>query len=76
MIAIKVELLSTLASLFHRNYSRRQASGLVFEAILLTHRQALRIRPFHVLGDLSKPQTWSNTPMNQAFSRATPTHRE
>jgi hypothetical protein len=47
----------------NRNYSRRQASGLPFEAILWTRRQVLQIRQFHVLGDLSKPQTWSNTPM-------------
>jgi hypothetical protein len=58
------------------NYSRRQASGLPFEAILLTRRQVLQIRQFHFVGDLSKPQTWSNTPMKQAFCMSTPTHRE
>jgi hypothetical protein len=36
----------------------------------------LQVRQFHVLGDLSKPQTWNNTPMKQAFSMSTLTHRE
>jgi hypothetical protein len=27
-------------------------------------------------GDLSKPQTWSNIPLKQAFFMSTPTHRE
>jgi hypothetical protein len=60
----------------NRNYSRRQASGLSFEAILRTRRQVFQIGQFHVVGDLSKPQTWSNIPMKQAFSKSTPTHRE
>jgi hypothetical protein len=59
-----------------RNCSRRQAFGLPFEAILWMRRQVLQVRQFHVVGDLSKPQTWSNTSMKQAFSRSTPTHRE
>jgi hypothetical protein len=63
-------LLSTLS------YSRRQASGLSFEAILPTRRQVLQIRQFHVVVDLSKLQTWSNIPMKQASSMLTPTHRE
>jgi hypothetical protein len=32
--------------------------------------------PIHVVGELSKPQTWNNEPMNQAFSILTPSHRE
>jgi hypothetical protein len=60
----------------NRNYSRRQASVLLFEAILQTRRQALQIRQFHVMGDLPKPQTSNDTPTIQAFSMSTPTHRE
>jgi hypothetical protein len=32
--------------------------------------------PIHFVGELSKPQTWNNIPMKQAFSMSTPTHRE
>jgi DNA mismatch endonuclease Vsr len=53
--------------LFNRNYSRRQASGFSIEAIFRTRRQVLQIRQFHVVGDLSKPHTRSNTPTKQAF---------
>jgi hypothetical protein len=47
-----------------------------FEAILRTRRQVLQIRQFHILGDLSKPQTRNNTLIKQALSMLTPTHRE
>jgi hypothetical protein len=59
-----------------RNYSRRQASGFSFEAILRTRSQVLQIRQFHVVDGLPKPQTWSDIAMKQAFSSSTPTHRE
>jgi hypothetical protein len=62
--------------LFIRNNSRRQASGLLFEAILLTRRQVLQIRPFHVTGEQPKPQTWNIIPMKRAFFMSTPTPRE
>jgi hypothetical protein len=41
-----------LLSSLNRNYSRRQASGLFFEAILQTQGQVLQIRQFHFVGDL------------------------
>jgi hypothetical protein len=46
-----------------------------FEGILRTTRQVLQIRQIHVVGDLSKPQASNNTPMKQAFSMSTLTHR-
>ena len=36
----------------------------------------MRIRQFHVLGDLWKPQAWNNNPMKPAFSMSTPMPRE
>ena len=52
--------------LFNRNYSRRQASGLPFESILLKWRQVLQVRQFHFVGELPKPQPWNNISMKQA----------
>jgi hypothetical protein len=51
-------------------------SGLAFEAILLKWQQVLQIRQFHVVGELSKPQTWNDTQGKSAFSIRTPTPRE
>jgi hypothetical protein len=36
----------------------------------------LQICQFHVVGDSTKSHTGNNTPMKQAFSMSTPTHRE
>jgi hypothetical protein len=58
------------------NYSRRQASGLMFEVILPKWRQIFTNSPIPVMGELSKPQTWNNSPIKQAFSILTPAHRE
>jgi hypothetical protein len=50
--------------------------GLLFEANLMKWRQVLQIRQFHIVGELSKSQTWNNTPMRQAFAMSTSTPRE
>jgi hypothetical protein len=47
----------------NRNYSRRQASDLMFETIRLKWRQFLQMHQMHFVGELSKSQTWSNIPM-------------
>jgi hypothetical protein len=64
---------------FNQNYSRRQASGLMLEAIPLDSPELATVfadSPIHFVGELSKPQTWNNPSMKQASCMSTPTHRE
>jgi hypothetical protein len=64
------------AASMNRNDSRRQASGLSFEAILRTLRQVLQIRQFHAVGELRNHKLGTMPQSKQAFSILTPAHRE